>query len=68
MTDIPRIYIRHIRQEKLCAGGTRDWFKRYGFDWSDFLENGISVEAFEGTGDAFAIRIAKNAREEVLGG
>lgn len=61
-------YMRHIRQEKICAGGARTWFAQHGFSWSDFLENGILAEKLAGTGDQFAIRVANNAVKEFKDG
>lgn len=64
----PIAYMRHIRQEKICAGGARVWFAQYGFSWVDFLENGIPAEKLAGTGDQFAIRVANNALKEFQNG
>ncbi len=58
------VTMRHIRSAKLCASGARDWFKQYGFSWSDFLENGKPVEELEATGDALALKVTAIARKE----
>lgn len=58
------ITMTHIRQANLCSSGTRAWFEKQGFSWPDFLKNGISIEKFEATGDALALRVVKIAKEE----
>jgi len=58
------VYIRHIRAANLCASGARDWFRHYGFDWSDFLTNGKPAEELDATGDAMALKVTAIAREE----
>ncbi|QXV73587.1 putative tail assembly protein [Rhizobium phage RHph_X2_30] len=59
------VFMRHIRSANLCAGGTRQWFRRQGFDWTDFLNNGIPIEKMEATGDPLALRVTAIARQEV---
>lgn len=63
----PRCYMRHLRTAKICSGGARDWWKHHGFDWSDFLRNGIPAETLLETGDPFALRVVEIAREEQNG-
>ena len=55
---------RHLRALDYCNKGSRQFFVRHGFDWSDFLRNGIDVAKFYGTGDAMAIKAAKLAEAE----
>lgn len=60
------IYMRHIREAKMCAKGTRSFFDAHGWDFKDFLKNGIDAELFIKTGDAMALQvveIAKNGRK-----
>lgn len=64
VTSEPRVFMRHIRQAKLCAGGTRTWWKNNGLDWNDFLKNGIPGEALLATGDPLAQRPVEAARAE----
>jgi hypothetical protein len=59
-----RCYMRHLRTARICSSGARDWWKRHGFDWSDFLANGIPAETLLETGDPFALRVVEIAREE----
>lgn len=58
------VTMRHIRKAKMCSRGARAWFERHGFDWQDFLKNGIDVEKVEATGDVMGIQCAKIARNE----
>lgn len=61
-------HVRHIRQAKLCMGGARDWFKRHGWNWSDFVTNGRPSEDFVATGDPLALRMVEAAEEEQRNG
>lgn len=62
------VRVNHIRAANLCMGGARAWFAKYNLSWSEFLENGYSVEIIEGTGDAFGLRVAEVARKEAEDG
>lgn len=46
----------------MCSAGARDFFKRHGFDWRDFLKNGIDAKKLEATGDAMALQVVEVAR------
>jgi len=37
-----------------CMSGCRSWARQHGFDWSDFVANGIDAETLLATGDALA--------------
>ena len=56
------ITMRDMRAAKMCSRGVRQFFKRHGFDWSDFLKNGIEAEKLLATGDAQAARVVEVAR------
>lgn len=60
----PRVHMRHLRALDYCARGSRAFFKRHGFDWADFLRNGIEPEKFYKTGDSMAIKAAQLAESE----
>ena len=45
-----------------CPSGTRRWFEAYGFDFRDFLKNGIDETVFLATNDACAIRVVEMKR------
>lgn len=56
-----KITMAHLRRVKgftakpgFCAKGVRLWFLRNGFDYSDFLKNGIDEERLLETGDPMA--------------
>lgn len=68
MTENITVFMRHIRAANLCAGGTREWFVRHGFDWGDFIANGMPIERMEATGDPLAMRVTAQARKEVANG
>lgn len=58
--------MRHIREAKMCAKGTRQFFVNQGWDFQEFLKNGIDAEKFIETGDAMALQVvevAKNGRK-----
>ena len=52
-----RIYVKDIRKAKYCLRGTRMLFKRKGYDWSDFVKNGISIEEIKHMDDAMIQRV-----------
>lgn len=56
------ITIQHVRAVGYCAKGAREFCDKYGFDWSDFLHNGVSEERLLETGDAMAEAIVKAAK------
>ncbi len=47
-----RVTIQDLRSARYCLAGVRPWFRRHGFDWQDFLDNGIDVGTLRATGDA----------------
>jgi len=58
-----RIYISDLRKAKMCACGSRAFFLSQGWDWQDFLVNGIDLEIVEKSNDAMAqqvVRVVKN--------
>lgn len=61
-----RIYMSDIRKANMCSKGTRQFFVNQGWDFQDFLKNGIDAEKFIETGDAMALQVvevAKNGRK-----
>lgn len=63
-----RVTMAHIRACRLCASGTRQFFARYGLDWSSFLRDGIQADELEATGDALAAGVVALARKEAADG
>lgn len=64
VTSEPRVFMRHLRAAKICSGGARMWFPRHGFNYSEFLSDGIAGESLLATGDPFAQKALEQARIE----
>ena len=64
MTEDVIVKMEDCRQLRYCARGVRELFARYGLDYSDFLQNGISAEKLlEASGnDAMALAAVEVAR------
>lgn len=58
----PILTMKDVRAAKMCSSGARKFFARQGFDWNDFLKNGIPAEKFIETGDAMALQVVEVAR------
>ena len=58
------VRISHTRQLKYCSRGMREFCQKYGFDYSDFLENGIESSELlsRSNNDAMAIAAVEVAR------
>ena len=54
-----KIYMSDLRKAKMCARGSRAFFLSQGWDWQDFLANGIDLEIVKSTGDAMALQIVE---------
>ena len=59
-----KITISHARSAGICGRGARRFFALQGWDWTDFLTNGIDEEKLAATGDPFALRAIAIARKE----
>ncbi len=57
------VTMKHLREIGLCSRGARAWFERHGFDWSDFLADGIDAKKLEATGDHYALAVCDHARK-----
>ena len=60
------ITMQDIRKANMCARGTRAFFLAQGWDWQDFLKNGIDLEIVKASRDAMAqqvVEIIENGRE-----
>ena len=51
-----------VRAAKMCSSGARAFFLRHGFDWQDFLKNGIPASKILATGDYLAKCVVEVAR------
>lgn len=58
------VSMRHVRAAKICAKGARGWWALQGWDYADFLVNGIAAEKLEATGDALALKVVACMRAE----
>jgi len=54
-----KIYMSDLRKAKMCAQGSRAFFLSQGWDWQDFLKNGIDLETVEKADDAMAQQVVK---------
>ncbi|AYA02094.1 hypothetical protein BEN74_03900 [Acinetobacter sp. WCHAc010034] len=54
-----KIYMSDLRKAKMCARGSRAFFLSQGWDWQDFLKNGIELETVEKADDAMAQQVVK---------
>ena len=62
-----KIYKTDLPKVEMCARGTRAFFLSKGWDWRDFLKNGIDLEIVEQANDAMAqqvVEYVKNGREQ----
>lgn len=57
-----KIYMSDIRKAKMCSSGTRSFFLRQGWDWQDFLKNGIELSVVESSKDAMALQVVELVR------
>lgn len=64
VTSEPRVYMRHVRQAKLCSRGSRVWCEAHGVDWNDFLLNGVPSATLEAIGDPIIMRVVNAAKSE----
>lgn len=59
--DILIVKMCDIRAAKMCTRGARTWFDKQGFDYSDFLKNGIDAAKFIATEDPMALQVVEVA-------
>ena len=59
--------IDDVRQSGICVAGARRWFEQHGFDFKDFIVNGIAAASLAATGDASALRVVQTAQERAGG-
>jgi hypothetical protein len=58
--------IQYAGKTGFCAKGCRRWAAAHGFDWAQFVREGISAERLAATGDPMALAAiaAVTARRE----
>lgn len=52
-----------LRALGYCNRGSREFFRRHGLDFGQFLRHGIEAEQLEATNDAMAQRAVEYARD-----
>jgi len=60
-----RVYMRHIREAHMCSRGVRQVAKEQGFDYEDFLVNGIDIEILRRIDDAMIQEVVQIAEADV---
>lgn len=54
-----KIYMSDLRKAKMCARGSRAFFLEQGWDFQDFLRNGIDIEKVRATKDVMALQVVE---------
>lgn len=67
MADEVVVTVAHLRMANMCIRGAKQWARYMGLDFDAFMRHGIPASQLEATGDAFAIQVAKIARDEAQG-
>lgn len=62
------ITISDVRRAGHCVSGARRWFQAHHLDFRAFLQNGIEVNLFLGTGDQLATDIVNHKRRRTSNG
>lgn len=57
------ITMQDMRRVHFCAAGVQTFFERQGWDFNDFLQNGIDAEKFLATGSVFARKCVAAAKQ-----
>lgn len=52
-----RITMTDLRQIGMCSSGAWAFCNKWGFDYKDFLENGIDAELIRATGDGMGLEV-----------
>ena len=60
---MPRVQLADFRGTGYCPGGIRDWFKAHGFDYRDFVLNGIEAQKLLDTNDVLVEAVARRVIE-----
>lgn len=68
VTSEPRAYICHLRMNKICHSGARQWWESHGFSWREFVDAGIPISKLEATGDPFAMKVVASAKGDTRRG
>jgi hypothetical protein len=57
------IRMSDVRAAYMCSGGAREFFRKYGLDWTKFLRDGIPASELAALNDGLADRVIEVARE-----
>lgn len=57
-----KITIHDFLASGYCVKGQRRWFAAQGFDFRDFVKNGIDAEKLEATGDYLVLKTVAEVR------
>ncbi len=63
-----KIYKSDLPKLGYCSRGTRAFFLSQGWDWKDFLDNGIDIEIVKKSGHAMAMRLVELIEKEAEDG
>jgi len=58
---------RHVRAMGYCNAGARDFCRRHGFDWPDFLARGVPAERLAAIDDDMVRALIECARKDQHG-
>lgn len=57
-----RVLHEDMRALRYCNRGARQFAERYGFDWADFLQNGVDAKLLESIDDDMVRAVLEQAR------
>jgi hypothetical protein len=57
------VTMKDVRAIEGCSRGARDFCRRYGIDWTAFLDHGVDARVLEATGQADARQLTAYARQ-----
>lgn len=67
MTTELTVTVADLQAARMCSRGARQWFVRYGLDWSAFLRTGLPASVFENIDDAMGKHLVEVARARATG-
>lgn len=56
------VYHHDVKKVLACSSGTRKLLKKYGFDWQDYLKNGLSYQELLATKDGMITKVINNVK------
>lgn len=59
-----RVTVQDFHELGYCGTNSRIVFNSLGWDWSDFVFNGIPAQTLIDTGDAMALAVVEHARQK----